>query len=250
MTVTEAPASRAEKWTFFVVLGWVFVAIAFLGFIPTYWAKIADGSFSGRPILHIHGMLMFSWVLLYAVQTSLAARGRIADHRAWGMAGIALISLVSFSVVVAAINSIKVAEAIGKGDEARAFSIVSLTGIVVIAALVALAIRNVHRPDWHKRFMTLSFVPLLEAPAARPFAAVMAPPDAGPPPVFVTVFPSLVVSLIIVAMLVYDWRTRGKPHPATVYAGAAIVAVQVLCIPLASTPAWMAVARWVESLAG
>lgn len=250
MTMTEAPASRAEKRTFFVVLGWVFVAIAFLGFIPTYWAKLADGSFSGRPILHIHGMLMFSWVLLYAVQTSLAARGHLGAHRAWGMAGIALISLIAFSVVVAAINSIKVAEAIGKGDEARAFSIVSLTGIVVIAALVALAIRNVHRPDWHKRFMTLSFVPLLEAPAARPFAAVMAPPDAGPPPVFVTVFPSLVVNLITVAVLVYDWRTRGRPHPATMYAGAAIVAVQVLCIPLASTPAWMAVARWVESLAG
>lgn len=250
MTVAEAPASRAGKQTFFVVLGWVFVAIAFLGFIPTYWARLADGSFAGRPILHIHGMLMFAWVLLYAVQTNLAARGRIASHRAWGMAGIALISLIAFSVVVAAINSIKVAEAIGKGDEARAFSIVSLTGIVVIAALVALAVRNVHLPEWHKRLMTLSFVPLLEAPAARPFAAMMAPPDAGPPPVFVTVFPSLVVDMIIVAMLVYDWRTRGRPHPATMYAGAAIVAVQILCIPLAATPAWMAVARWVESLAG
>ena len=249
MAVTEAPA-RAEKLTFFVVMGWVFVAIAFLGFIPTYWVRLAEGSFSGRPILHIHGMLMFAWVLLYAVQTHLAARGRIADHRAWGMAGIALISLISFSVVVAAINSIKVAEAMGKGDDARAFSIVSLTGIVVIVTLVALAIRNVHRPDWHKRLMTLSFVPLLEAPAARPFAAVMAPPDAGPPPVFVTIFPSLVVGLIIVAMLVYDRRRLGRFHPATMYAGTAIVAVQILCIPVSTTPAWMAVARWVESLAG
>ncbi|MFN4024208.1 MAG: hypothetical protein ACK4MQ_05215 [Hyphomonas sp.] len=167
------------------------------------------------------------------------------------MLGIALITLVAVSVVLSAINSIKVAEGIGMAEEARVFSIVSLSGIALILGLIAVAIRFIHKPDFHRRLMTLSFVPLLEAPMARPYMVLLSPPDAvGPPPVYVTVLSSLTINLIIIAMLVYDRRTLGKFHPATVWGGLSIVAVQALCLPLSGTPVWMAIARFVESLAG
>src|SRR5438876_6772890 len=43
----------------------VFVLMAFGGFTPTYWARVASGTFHGPPILHIHGALLFSWTLFY-----------------------------------------------------------------------------------------------------------------------------------------------------------------------------------------
>jgi hypothetical protein len=43
---------------FYQTMAWVFVAIAFGGFIPTYWLKLMDGSFAGKPILHIHGFVV------------------------------------------------------------------------------------------------------------------------------------------------------------------------------------------------
>ncbi|MBA3067285.1 MAG: hypothetical protein FP825_02245 [Hyphomonas sp.] len=246
---SELPVARRER--FFVYLSWLFVLIAIGGFIPTYWSPLINGTFGGKPVLHVHGAAMLAWVGLYAWQVNLVANRQVAHHRAWGMAGVAVLTAVAFTIVLSAINSMKVAGGIGLRDQALAFSIVSLSGLAVIAVLVALAVRNTGKPDVHKRLMTLSFVPLLEAPMARPFQVLMTPPGVvGPPPVFVTVLPSLVVDLIIVALLVYDKRTLGRFHPVTLWSGGAIIAVQVLCIPLSGTPAWMAIARFVESLAG
>lgn len=250
MTIASETITRSRS-RFFVWLSWLFLFIAFAGFWPTYWAPLLSGEFTGKPVLHVHALAMLAWTGLYAWQVSQVATGRIQDHRNWGMLGIALITLVAVTVVLAAINSIKAAEGIGMADQARTFSIVSLSGITLILGLIALAVRFVHKPDVHKRLMTLSFVPLLEAPMARPYMVLLAPPDAiGPPPVYVTILPSLTINLIIVAMLVFDKRTLGRFHPATVWGGLSIVAVQVLCLPLSETPVWMAIARFVESLAG
>jgi len=231
-------------------LAWVFVAIAFGGFIPTYWLKLMDGSFAGKPILHIHGFLLFAWVLFYAVQVNFVAARKMADHRSWGIAGVSLFTALAISIVLAAINTIKQGELTGFGSQAASFSIVTFSGIALIAAFITLAIMNVNRPDWHSRLMTLSFVPLLQAPMARPFAVLMTPPGAvGPPPVFVTLPPAIVIDLILVAMLVYDRRVTGRFHPVTVWGFVAIVAVQVLCVPISTSPAWIATAKAIAGLA-
>ena len=242
-------AVRAQS-RFYVYMAGAFVLIAFGGFIPTYWAKLAAGTFGGRPILHVHGMLFFSWTLFFFAQTWLVASGRVINHRAWGMAGISLATAMAFTVVLAAINSMKVAEAIGMGDQARMFSIVSLTGLVFFGIAFGLAIANVVRPEVHKRLMIVAMIPLMQAATARVFATVMAGDIKGPPPVFVSLPPGLLVDLLLVAAIVYDWRTRGRPHPVYLYGLGAAVALQVLCLPLSATDAWMAVARGVESLAG
>ena len=52
------------------------MAVAFLGFAPTYWLPLASGSFSSTPVVHFHGLLFFTWTLYFAFQTWLAASGR------------------------------------------------------------------------------------------------------------------------------------------------------------------------------
>ena len=244
-------AVRSDTRWFYVWMAGACVVIAFGGFVPTYWAKLAGGSFTGGPLLHLHGALFFGWTLFFLMQTVFVATGHTINHRNWGLAGISLATAMGFTVVIAAIRSIKVAETIAMGDDARRFTIVSLSGLVLFAAFFALAIVNVRRTESHKRYMLLAMVPLIHAATARVFMVLFAPPGAvGPPPVFVAVPPGLFVDLLIVVAIVYDWRTRGRPHPIYLIGGAAIVAVQLLSVPLSATAGWMAVAKWVDALAG
>jgi len=251
MVATTMGAERAETRWFYVGMAAVFVAIAFGGFIPTYWSKVATGTFGGAPILHIHGMIFFTWTLFYLAQTSLVALGRTYDHRNWGLAGIAFATAMCFTVVLAAINSIKVAETIGMGDQARQFSIVSLSAMVLFAGFFGTAIAYNRRSEVHKRLMLLAMIPLMHAASARVFMVLLAPPGAvGPPPVQVTIPPSIFVMLLVAAAMFYDWRTRGKPHPIYVWGAAIIVLEEVATLTLAGTAGWLAIATWVESLAG
>lgn len=251
MNPNNSASARSDAQWFYVWMAGVCVLIAFGGFIPTYWAKLAAGTFKGAPILHIHGVLFFTWTLFFLAQTTFVATGRTPKHRNWGLAGISLATAMGITVVLAAINSIKAAETIGMGDEARRFTIVSLSGLALFAAFLGLAIANVRRAELHKRFMLLAMVPLMHAATARLFMTAFAPADAkGPPPVFVSIPPGLFVDLIIVAAIIHDWRTRGRPHRVYVIGGAILLAVQLLSVPLSAGPTWMAIAKWVQSLAG
>ena len=251
MTTAPLAVERTYARRFYVAMAAIFVLIAFGGFIPTYWAKLATGSFTGAPILHIHGTLFFAWTLLFFVQTVLIANGRRLDHRSWGMVGISLATGMGFTVVLAAINSMKFAERMGMGDAARSFSVVSLTALVAFAVLFSLAIINNRRPETHKRLMILAMIPLMQAAAGRVFALLFAPPGAiGPPPVMMATPPGLAVDMLIVAAMVYDWRTLGRPHKVYLIGGPAILAQQLLCVPLGASAGWMSVARWVEALVG
>ena len=248
----NAPARPAAgRSMFHVWMAALFVLIAFGGFVPTYWAKMAAGEFRGAPILHIHGTVFFAWTLFYLAQTWMVAQGNVRSHRSWGMAGISLATAMVFTVVLAAINSIKVAETIGMADQARQFSIVSLSAALLFSVLVGLAIANVTRPEIHRRLMLLANLPLMQAAMARVFMTLFSPPDAvGPPPVMVSVPSGLLMSALVLIPIIHDWRTRGRPHPVYLIGGPVLFAVIVLSVPFSSTETWMGIARFVESLAG
>jgi hypothetical protein len=69
----------------------------------------------------------------------------------------------------------------------------------------------------------------------------------GPPPLAIGVVPSLLVELPIVAC--YDWKTRGRPHPAWLIGGAIITAVILIRGPIAGTPAWLGIADFLSTFA-
>jgi hypothetical protein len=60
---------------------------------------------------------------------------------------------------------------------------------------------------------------------------------------------ALVADLFILAAIVYDVRTRGRPHPVYVIGGAIVVAVQILRAPLSTTQWWYALADSLARLA-
>jgi hypothetical protein len=250
-TVAATADVRSEGRYFYLWVAGAFVFVAFGGFIPTFWAKVASGTFHAPPVVYIHGTFLFTWTCFYFVQTALMAARRTMDHRAWGLAGIALFSVMMCSILVAEMAVLKRDEALGMGDAARRFAAVTLCAWPLMAGLFTLAIANIRRPHVHKRFMMLLMIAMMTPALARIFLTLFAPPGAGgPPPPFVSVPPALVADLFLVVAMVYDWRTRGRPHPVYVYGGLLLIAQQVLTVPFAATATWMSIVKSFESLAG
>jgi hypothetical protein len=251
--VASAPRAPAVTARFHVRMALAFVAIAFLGFSPSYWAPIAAGTLQAPPIMHIHGALLFAWTLFYLAQTLWVGTGHTSSHRSWGMAGIALFTLMICSILLLKLTVIRLDDARGMGEASRRFAAIALCNLPLMIGLFALAIANVQRPQVHKRLMVSLMAGLMIPAIARVFLALFAPPGAaagGPPPPFVALPPTLVALLLILVAMLHDWRTERRRHPVYVYAGLAMVLSNVFAVLVAGTDGWLATVRAFERLAG
>jgi len=250
-------ASRAGTRSFYVWMAGACTSIAFAGFAPTYWLQLPAGTFVGSPLLHLHGLLFSAWPVFLLLQTTFVVRGRVARHRAWGLLGISLATamvLVGFAVA----NDVLVARlAAGFGDRARAFHIASTSMITLFGVFVFAAIAYVKHPEIHKRLMLLATASMMPPAIARLFFAAtvgIGPglrPGLGPPRTVESVMaPALIADALILAGVIYDMRTRGRPHPAYLIGGAVMLAVQVLRVPVSTTPWWYAVADFLARFSG
>jgi hypothetical protein len=242
MTAITEPLSpisvrRQPKFYFFMSL--VCAAIALLGFAPTYWAPLIGGSFKGHPIVHIHALIFFSWTLFFVFQTWLAASGRVGRHRMVGMAGISLATAMTIFGTMVAVVQMRNAASLGLSDAGKAFAIVPIAGIVFFAATFTLAIANVRRPEWHKRWMLLGTISILDAPIGRWVLTFLAPPGtSGPPPVSADILPSLLACGLIAAAIVNDWLAQRRIHPVYAGGGGALVALKFAQVPISATAWW------------
>src|SRR3982751_5709255 len=169
MATIAAPTVRPRVSKFYVMMASVFVGIAFGGFFGTYWLQLGRGTFTGSPMLHLHGLLFSLWTLFFLSQALLVANRQLKSHRAWGLAGSSLATAMLFTGRAVAIQGLQARLDAGYGDAARAFTIVPVTAVLLFAGLVAAAIINMRRPEWHKRFMLLATTALLQAALARFF---------------------------------------------------------------------------------
>jgi hypothetical protein len=254
---------RAQR-RFYVWMAASCLAIAVLGFMPTYFVPLAHGTFRAEPIVHLHGVILFSWVVYFFTQSWLVAQGRTPSHRSWGLLGVSIITAMTF--IVTAVVSMRIAQAQLPGQPAgvahavRAFAWISISTILFIVPVFILAVVKLRDTETHKRLIVLLTISMLGAPIARWFftfgphgpapVAVPGLPLAFAPPISVTIAPALVGDLLLVAALVYDWRSRGRPHPVYVVGGAIMLLLQLTVTPVAESGAWQAVAQAIGHLAG
>lgn len=245
-------AKISSRW-FYAWMGVTIVAVALIGFMPTYFVPLLQGQFAAPPIIHIHGLIFFGWTILFASQTWLVASGRTPAHRTWGMLGVAWATAMVFVVFATVAVRINILSAAGYRTQALAFSWIQIGGILLFAAIFTLAIVNIRKPEVHKRLILLGTIALLDAPIARWFLVFLAPPVAPgeiapPPPLFITIPPALVADLLIIVAMIYDWRTRGRPHPVYLIGGALVLAYQLTRPLIGDSAVWQSIAAAIGGL--
>lgn len=90
-------AHAIDRWIFVITAAW-FIVIVFTGFIPDSIMKIGLVQSGARPpfplVMHMHAVLMGSFLLLLLTQTVLMATGRKAYHMQLGLAAFALVPVL------------------------------------------------------------------------------------------------------------------------------------------------------------
>lgn len=256
MATVTSPRSRTFVGSFYIVMAAIFAAIAFSGFFMTYWLPVARGTFAGSPILHLHGLLFSLWTLFFLSQAILVANGGLRHHKAWGLAGISLATAMVFVGLAVATIGLERRLELGYGDAARAFAIVPISAVLLFGGLIIAAMANLRRPEWHKRYMLVATAVLLQPAIARYIFVLNGKADAavrqaGPPPsVQFTSIGALVVDALILAAVLYDWKARGRLHPAYAWAFGVVLAVHVARPFVSQTESWHAIADFLVRFNG
>jgi hypothetical protein len=228
----DAEPKTGWRPTYFVSMALLIVFFAFGGFGITYFFPMVEGTFRDvRPAVHIHGMIFFAWTLVLLLQTSLVASDNRALHRTVGMAGISLATaVVIFGVIVSMQTE---GGLIARGEILRGYGLgfSSLTAMAAFGTMFALAIKNLRRLDYHKRWILMATCNILAAPVNR----ILSPFFDGPTPIVATF---LVILVIPATCLIYDMRTRGRPHIVTLI-GIAVLSIRLLgTLQFTTTEVW------------
>lgn len=208
VAVAAGPAARVSvarsRPRVYVGLSLFMVAIVIVGFWPTYFGPMLRGNIARPPIIQWHGIVFVGWMALLVAQVLLAARGRLQAHRRLGRFGIAYGVLVLVMGLAAGIAAPVRHVAAGDWTEDRGagFLLITLGDMTLFGALFAAAVVYRRRPEIHKRLMMAATVALL-------FAAVGRMDFITSQAVYLFVW----LSPMFIGM-VYDWRMRGRVHPA------------------------------------
>jgi hypothetical protein len=227
-------AGKRRERLFYLGISVMIAITVFAGFAPTYFLKSYFGSPPLIPLLHFHGFVFSSWIVLLLTQTTLVAANRTDIHRRLGIAGGVIAALMVVVGTTTAIIRANQGAAPG-GTPPLVFLAIPLFDMLVFASLVSAGLYFRRRPDVHKRLMLLATISILSAAIARlPFGILRA----GPPAFFG------LTDLFIVACVVYDLIARRRLHRATIWGALLIVLSQPLRLMISGTGAWMAFATW------
>ena len=222
---------------FFLTVAVAFPLITIIGFAPSYYFKTVLNSPPLPSLLvHVHGMVMSLWIILFAVQTYLITSKRIKLHITLGSFGV----LLAGAVVVIGMMTAIAAAARGSafpGYTPLQFFMVPAGGLVIFAMLFAAAIYYRKNAANHKRLMLLTVLGMLSPSVGRlplPFIPTLGSwwffgiPD-----------------LITIALLIGDTHINGKVNKAFLWGTVLLVASGPIQMMIARTETWLTFAAWV-----
>jgi len=236
---SAALVGRRRERLFYTGMAVLAVVTVFAGFARTYYLRPYFGTPTLTPLLHLHGVVFTSWLVLLLTQTALVAANRTRIHRRLGMAGAVLAAAMVIIGSATAVIRAKIIEVPPGTPDPLVFLTVPLGDMLVFAILIGAGFYFRRRPDVHKRLMLLATVAILPAATARlPFAFIQ---EVGPLAFFG------LADLLIVVCLLYDLLARGRFHRATVWGGLLIVVSHPLRFIIGNTQAWLWFATWLTS---
>ena len=230
MAATPRMPGRINDRRLYILAAIVTPLIVLAGFARTYYLKpfFNTPDLPGR-IVHLHGIVMTAWVLLFITQVSLVATRRTRVHQRLGIAGGVLAALVVIVGVLTALFA--AARGHSPGPPALAFLVVPLGDMLIFSVLIGLALYFRRKLQVHKRLMLLAAINLLTPAIARIPLSFIA--NGGPLAFFG------LTDLVLLAFVTYDTVKHRRLHPVFLWGSIFIIAMQPLRLLLAGTNVWM-----------
>ena len=241
-------AQAIDRWIFVLMASW-FIAIVLAGFIPDSLMKINAVRAGQRPpfplVLHVHGVLMGSFLLLLLAQAWQMATGRSAQHMRLGMVAMVLapaLVIVGFILAPTMYHILwDAVQASPPGEREEMLGGLAVRENILLLQLrvgilfslfltIALNARG-RNAGMHKRMMFLATAMALPAGIDRITWLVHSMPASPLSPDFYTL-------LAIAPMFVWDLMRNRSVHPAYVIWLAVNIPFALAVHGLWDTPVW------------
>ena len=213
--------------------------IIFVGFAQTYYLKLLFGTPQLRLLLHIHGLVMSAWFVLFFVQVRLVAAHRTDLHRRLGVVGAVLagLAVVVGTRVALSQGHLHLIQNEVSIEPPLVLLPVTLGTLLLFASFVTAAILLRRRADYHKRLMVLACLSILLPGIDRlPLHSIEIAERS-------TLFG--LNDLCFAICIAYDTFKNRRLHPAWVWGGALVVGLQILTLMISHTPSWTRIAEWI-----
>lgn len=232
------PIRIDEDARFMRAVAWALLVLTVIGFVPTYFVPLSDGSFLSDLLwMHPHAIAGFAFAAFFIAQPTMVLKRNWKLHRTMGL-------IVGITVIASAITGVAVQfEAFPRGPETaekvisdsfRTFQLVPLMlGFFVAGVMMR------RRPDWHWRLMYLAAITPFGTVVGRYVRAAdqMFPTEgiAGPVLTFINL-------LIFIALIVYDLVRYRRVHRASWIGLVAFLATTALSLSIGFSDWWQGIA--------
>lgn len=233
MAATPRMPGRVNDRRLYILAAILIPLIVLAGFARTYYLKpfFPAPDLPGR-IVHLHGIIMTSWVILFIVQVFLVETRRTRIHQRLGIVGSVLAALVVIVGILTALYA--AARGASPGPPALSFLIIPIGDMLIFSVLIGFALYFRRTLDVHKRLMLLAAINLLTPAIAR------IPLD------FIATYGPLaffgLTDLCLLACVAFDTIKHRRLHPVFLWGTLFLIVMQPLRLLLAQTNAWINVA--------
>lgn len=240
-TLMVSPGRVSAERRFFTGIALAILATVIVGFARSFFLRplFPEWPSPSETIFYVHGVVFTAWIVLLVAQASLVAGGRTELHRKIGpFSAVLAVAMVVLGTLGALTAAGRPTGFVQVPVPPLQFLAIPIFDMILFATFVWLAIAQRRNPQTHKRWMLLATVNLVTAAIAR-WPGVF---DLGP----LTFFG--LTDLFIIALAIWDFRSRGRLHPVTLWGGLLIIVSQPLRLVVSSTQEWLAFARWATGL--
>ncbi len=220
------------------------IVVVLIGFAPSFYLRglvhYPRPNPTLNPLVILHGMMFSAWMILFIIQVRFVAGGRRDLHMKLGQWGFVLaIALVPLMIVTALGGVAR--ESNPPFTTPLAWTAVPLWGVPAYIAVAAAGWKYRRNAQAHKRLM-LGLGLMLLGPAIGRFPIF-------PPTLDAFYVSSFVAWLPMTALFVWDWRTGGRFHWATQYAGGVMAVMLIVRCAALTSPLWLDFAGGMVKLA-
>jgi hypothetical protein len=241
--VSASAIKRQSQPSFFFWMSVIMTAFILSGFGLTYLKPIATGSLTPLPpVVHLHGIFYFAWMLLLVVQPLLIQVKNVTLHRSLGTFGIFIATCV---LALGSLLTVLFMEVGGKDPAPDYYNLsyLSVVALLGFGLLFCLAIRSTRKPEGHKRLMLLATINLLPPGINRLYMVSFGLTDV---PLLAT---WLTLDALAIAVVIYDLRSSGRVSRATLTGASVVVLPQLLYPVIVGSEAFASLCRVLGSMA-